>query len=82
MVKDTYAPDDRLTRADLAEALTGMGFPITRGTLDTMASRGGGPPYQLWSGRALYVWRDALAWAERRLSAPKSSTSEIVGLSR
>ncbi len=68
--------NSRLKRAESAAALTARGFPIAAATLRTMATRGGGPPYQLFGKAALYQWGDLLAWAEARLSAPRRSTSE------
>jgi hypothetical protein len=69
-------PRTRLDRKGLALALTAAGFPITETTLATKAVRGGGPPYALWGRKPLYQWRDALAWAESRLSTPVRSTAE------
>lgn len=69
-------PSARLDRKTTAQALTQAGFPITETTLATKAVRGGGPPYALWGRKPLYVWRDALAWAEGRLTRPFCSTSE------
>ena len=69
-------PDALLPRDPTAEALTAAGYPIKGATLATKATRGGGPPYRLFSGRALYRWGDALAWAEAATSAPRRSTSE------
>jgi hypothetical protein len=68
--------DALLTRPKVADALTQAGFPVTEATLATKATRGGGPPYQLFGPRALYRWGDALGWAQARLSAPRRSTSE------
>jgi hypothetical protein len=68
--------DVLLTRRQTAEALTAAGLPIKATTLATKATRGGGPPYQLFGARVLYRWGDALAWAHARLSAPGLSTSE------
>ena len=73
-VPDT--PDALLTRREAAAALTAAGFPVARATLATLASRGGGPPYRRFGTRPLYLWRDLLAWAESRLTAPMRSTSE------
>lgn len=56
----------RLSRRDTAEALTAAGFPISHHTLATMATRGGGPRYVKFNGRALYDVDEALAWAEAR----------------
>ena len=68
--------DVLLTRQRVAEALTAAGYPISHRTLATKATRGGGPPYSLFSGRALYRWGDALEWAESLTTAPRRSTSE------
>ena len=69
-------PDDLLTRTQTSAALTAAGYPTATATLATKACRGGGPLYRTYSGRALYRWADALAWAESRTSAPRRSTSE------
>ena len=69
-------PDTKLRRKALAKALDDEGYPVTEATLATKATRGGGPPYQLFGRIPLYRWGDALAWAESRLSAPRRSTSE------
>ena len=69
-------PDDLLTRTQAAAALTAAGYPTATATLATKACRGGGPLYRTYSGRALYRWADALAWAESRTSPPRCSTSE------
>jgi hypothetical protein len=68
--------DAKLRRTEVAEALTRAGFPTSPNTLATKATRGGGPPYQLWGRIPLYTWREALAWAEGKLTAPQRSTSE------
>lgn len=72
-----YNESDLLTRKVLAEALTEAGFPIAVATLQTMATRGGGPEFQKFGPRALYRWGGALAWARGRLSRPVRSTSEL-----
>jgi hypothetical protein len=73
---DNLTPETQLRRKDVAEASTAHGFPIKEKTLATMASRGGGPPFKLWGRIPLYTWGPYLAWAESRLSEPRSSTSE------
>jgi len=76
--RDVSIPDDPealLTREQTADALSALGFHTKPRTLATKASRGGGPPYQLFGPRALYKWGDALAWAHARLSTPRGSTS-------
>lgn len=69
-------PDALLTRERTAEALTAAGYPVATKTLATKATRGGGPPYSLFSGRALYRWRDALDWARSLTTPPRRSTAE------
>jgi len=69
-------PDALLTRAQTANALTEAGFPTALSTLATKASRGGGPPYQLFGPRLLYQWGTSLAWARSRLSKPRCSSAE------
>jgi hypothetical protein len=76
MTSNSQDPDALLTRDQTAATLTASGFPVKAKTLSTKASRGGGPPYQLFGPRVLYRWDDALKWARARLSAPRSSTSE------
>lgn len=69
-------PEALLTREATAAALTAAGYPIKRKTLESMATRGGGPPYQTFGPRVLYRWKSSLAWAEARLTAPRFSTAE------
>jgi hypothetical protein len=69
-------PNAWLGRKETAEALTEAGFPVKPATLTTKASRGGGPPYQLFGPRALYRWGTSLEWAQSRLSAPRRSAAE------
>jgi hypothetical protein len=76
----TFKPDDPdalLRRGASADALTEAGFPITKATLATKASRGGGPPFRLFGRVPLYRWGDLLDWAQSRLSDLVRSTSEI-----
>ena len=69
-------PDVLQRRKETAESLSKSGFPTSDKTLATKASRGGGPPYQLYGRYPLYRWGDALAWAHARLKPPMRSTSE------
>jgi hypothetical protein len=69
-------PDALLTRERTADALTAAGYPVRPKTLATKATRGGGPPYSLFSGRALYRWGDSLEWARSQTTPPRRSTSE------
>ncbi len=68
--------DALLVRADSAAALIAAGYPTSAATLATLATRGGGPPYQLYGRRPLYRLRDLLVWAEGKLSPPRHSSSE------
>jgi hypothetical protein len=70
-------PDAYLGRQQLSDALTERGFRTAKSTLDTWATRGGGPPFQKFGHRALYQWGAALEWAKGRLSNPVTSTSEL-----
>lgn len=71
-----YSPTALLDRRELALALSALGFPVTASTLATKATRGGGPKYQPWGGRrVLYVWGDAVDWAEARLGTVRDDTS-------
>jgi len=76
MVEIPDNPDALLTRERTAEALTAAGYPVKSKTLATKVTRGGGPPYRLFSGRALYRWGDALDWARSLTTPPRCSTSE------
>ena len=68
-------PHTRLTRKAVTAALSAAGFRISPTTLATMASRGGGPPYELWGSLATYLWGPSLDWAKNRLSTPRSNTA-------
>jgi hypothetical protein len=69
--------DAKLTRKATADALTAAGFPVSEKTLATMATRGGGPLYQLFGRKPLYRWGDSLDWPKGRLSKPVRTTSEL-----
>lgn len=53
---DSIPADARFLRGPLAEALRLCGFPISAKTLATKASRGGGPPYQMFGRHSTYTW--------------------------
>jgi hypothetical protein len=75
----TAIPDDEealLTRRQVAAALTEAGYPVATSSLNTMATRGGSPPFHRFGRRVLYRWGAALKWAEGRLSKPAASTAE------
>jgi hypothetical protein len=69
--------DALLSRKETAEKLSAHGFVTTEATLATLATRGGGPPFQKWGQRCVYRWRNSLSWARSRLSNEVTSTSEL-----
>jgi hypothetical protein len=80
---DTHRPmagaiplDAKLTRDRAAQALTAEGLPTSAATLATLASRGGGPPYQRYGRLAIYTWGPTLEWAMGRMSRPARSAIE------
>jgi hypothetical protein len=75
-VFDSITADARLTRRQAAKALTACGVPTSPDTLATKASRGGGPPYQLFGKSAIYTWGSLVAWALAEMGEPARSASE------
>src|SRR5262245_38715084 len=73
---DSIRVDARLTRRQAAKALTDCGNPVSPKTLSTKASRGGGPPYQLFGKIAIYTWGTLVAWALAEMGEPARSASE------
>jgi hypothetical protein len=71
------SPDAMLTRDKGAAALSDLGYPVTKATLATLASRGGGPLYRHFGKRVLYRWSDLRDWAEARCGAAIRSSSEV-----
>lgn len=67
---------DYLTRAEAADYLTAQGLKISKLTLQKMATKGGGPLYQIFGFRSVYTRAYLDAWAEKKLSAPRASTSD------
>lgn len=67
--------DSMLTRDKGAAALSNLGYPVTKATLATLATRGGGPPYQRFGKRVLYRWENLLSWAEERCTVPRTGPS-------
>jgi len=65
-----------LTRAEAAQYLKRLGYPVAARTLATLVSRGGGPAYRRFGQRALYRTEDLLAWAESRCSPPRRNSAE------
>ena len=66
-----FPPDAMLTRDKSAEALSKLGYPVTKATLATLASRGGGPLYHRFGKRVRQYLRkiayvDAFATREEK----------------
>ena len=67
--------DTLLRRTQTATALCAAGYPVSDKTLATKATRGGGPPFQLFGRIPLYRWGAVMEWAQGRLSPPVRSTA-------
>ena len=65
-----------LDRREAAAFLAELGFKYSRHTLGKLAVQGGGPEYQMFGNRAVYLPSELEAWALARLKAPRHSTSE------
>jgi hypothetical protein len=76
MMDTELSEDTLLTRKALAKALTEKGYPVKPSTLNTKATRGGGPPFQRFGPRAIYTWGNGLRWAQSRLGPLIANTSE------
>ena len=70
-------PEARLTRRQMAAALTASGYPTAEATLATYATRGGGPAFDVYGRRVMYTWGLGLAWAKGRTSKIVTTTSEL-----
>ncbi len=64
-----------LDRAEAAEYLATRGLRVAKGTLQKLATVGGGPIYRRFGHRAVYQAADLDTWAQAKLSAPRCSTS-------
>jgi hypothetical protein len=71
-------PNHFLTRAQTSAALRDeLGIDVPRSSLDTMASRGGGPKYYRFGNRALHRWGDTLEWIRGRLGPAITCAAEL-----
>lgn len=62
-------------RAEAAEYLSHQGLRVSKNTLQKWATTGGGPAYRRFGRMAVYLPADLDAWAEKKLSTPRHSTS-------
>lgn len=67
--------DRYLSRPEAADYVVARGLPCTKTTLQKFATVGGGPTYQKFGHRAVYLAADLDAWITSKLSAPRHSTS-------
>ena len=56
------------------------GFPVAHATLETKASRGGGPPFRRFGRKPLYEWGPTLEWA--RLAPVRASLEHVRSFGR
>ena len=65
-----------LERPEAAQYLTEqLGLRVSKTTLQKWVTTGGGPAYRRFGKRAVYLIQDLNEWAERKLSAPRLSSS-------
>ena len=64
-------------RREAAAYLTAKGLKTSPKTLQKQATTGGGPEYQLYGNRAVYKPEKLDEHVERKLSAPRRSTSDL-----
>lgn len=65
-----------VNRVELAAWLKARGFVCTVSTLETMCSRGGGPPFMKAGRRVLYRVADVETWLATKLTGPFTSSSD------
>lgn len=64
-----------LERSEAAQYLTDRGLRTSKNTLQKYATVGGGPMYRRFGNRAVYTATDLDAWAEKKLTDPRASSS-------
>src|ERR1051326_7384184 len=64
-----FGNDTLLSRAEAAEALTAYGCRTSYLTLNTLACRGGGPPFRKIGVAPAYRWTDCRGWADAKIVA-------------
>lgn len=69
-----------LSREAAAQYLTERGLTTAKGTLQKWVTTGGGPAYRRFGKRAVYLVEDLDTWAERKLTAPRHSSSCAKGI--
>lgn len=73
-------PQRFLSRSEASDYLKVRGFRVEKQTLAKYAVTGAGPAYRTFGTRVVYDPMDLDAWIERRLTAPRKSTSEVLAV--
>ncbi|HRP94775.1 MAG TPA: hypothetical protein PL143_00855 [Rhodocyclaceae bacterium] len=72
----TEARERFFNRAEAAEYIRATyGIQVAKTTLQKYVTVGGGPAYRLFGRNAVYSASDLDAWVQRKLSAPRMSSS-------
>jgi hypothetical protein len=71
------ADDTKLKPEELVAEAKKRGIPLTKSSLATWRSRGGGPPFEKFGPYVIYAWGTSWAWVQSRLSPVVHSTSEL-----
>jgi hypothetical protein len=71
-----------MLRGAATEFLKSQGLPVFRLSLARMATIGGGPPYRLVSGRALYATEDLIRFVKHGGMAPLPERRRLAGQRR
>ena len=66
----------RLDRRQAAAFLTARGYRTAPATLAKLACIGGGPTFESFGRKPLYLEVDLLAWAKEKTTGPRRSTSD------
>lgn len=64
-----------LGRRKATAYLAEKGLPLTKTSLEKMATLGGGPVYRKFGGRVIYTPEDLDSWVASKLSQPRVSSS-------
>jgi hypothetical protein len=62
-------------RAEVPGFCKQVGLTVTEASLSTFATRGGGPPYVIWNGKAVYEEGALRAWVQSRMQQPTSRSA-------
>ena len=66
-----------LSTSEAAQALTDLGIPTAKTTLQKKRCIGGGPIFQKFGNRVFYTDENLLLYVKERMSAPVASSSEL-----